>query len=91
MSAPRLIFLNGPLAGQQVLLSGEVVRLGRVAGNTVTVPDPSVSSSHCEFLVHGAEVIVRSGPEAAGELKWWKVSTPLGDGWAAEDYLQKKP
>ena len=39
----------------------------------------------------GTELKVTGGPETASELTWWKVQTELGEGWAAEDYLTKKP
>ena len=39
----------------------------------------------------GTELVVTGGPESASELTWWKVRTELGEGWAAEDYLNKKP
>ncbi|MBK7726350.1 MAG: hypothetical protein IPI33_14310 [Dehalococcoidia bacterium] len=39
----------------------------------------------------GTDLRVVGGPESAGELIWWKVQTELGEGWAAEDYLVKKP
>lgn len=42
-------------------------------------------------LNDGTEVKIVAGPETAGDLKWWKVSTTLGEGWAAEDYLVRKP
>ncbi|MBI2765860.1 MAG: hypothetical protein HYX53_08115 [Chloroflexi bacterium] len=42
-------------------------------------------------LPDGAEVTVKGGPEDSGGLRWWKVATPLGEGWAAEDYLVAKP
>jgi hypothetical protein len=42
-------------------------------------------------LKDGEEVSVIGGPQAATELQWWNVRTKLGDGWAAEDYLVKKP
>jgi len=42
-------------------------------------------------LPDGAEVTVTGGPENAGDLRWWKVRTPQGEGWAAEDYLVRKP
>ena len=41
-------------------------------------------------LNDGTELKVLAGPEAAGDLTWWKVATTLGDGWAAEDYLVRK-
>lgn len=39
----------------------------------------------------GTELRITGGPESASELTWWKVQTELGEGWAAEDYLVKKP
>ncbi len=39
----------------------------------------------------GTELVVTGGPESASDLTWWKVRTELGEGWAAEDYLNKKP
>ena len=39
----------------------------------------------------GTELTVVAGPETADALTWWKVRTTLGEGWAAEDYLVKKP
>lgn len=42
-------------------------------------------------LPDGSEVTVQGGPEQANGLSWWKVQTALGEGWAAEDYLLKKP
>jgi hypothetical protein len=39
----------------------------------------------------GTELAVTGGPESASDLTWWKVRTELGEGWAAEDYLAKKP
>lgn len=41
-------------------------------------------------LKDGEEVTVVGGPEGANGLQWWNVSTKLGEGWAAEDYLVKK-
>lgn len=42
-------------------------------------------------LKDGEEVSVIGGPQSATELEWWNIRTKLGDGWAAEDYLVKKP
>jgi hypothetical protein len=39
----------------------------------------------------GTQLTVTGGPETASDLTWWKVKTELGEGWAAEDYLAKKP
>lgn len=42
-------------------------------------------------LADGSEVTVTGGPETSGDLRWWKVKTAMGEGWAVEDYLVKKP
>lgn len=39
-------------------------------------------------IADGTRVTVTGGPEEAGSLTWWKVETVLGEGWAAQDYLQ---
>jgi Bacterial SH3 domain len=56
--------------------------------NVRTAPGRSNDAIVC--LKDGEEVTVTGGPESASDLQWWKVSTKLGDGWAAEDYLVKK-
>jgi hypothetical protein len=42
----RLEFILGPMANQSLNLSDEVTRIGSVAGNTVVLADPAVSSKH---------------------------------------------
>jgi uncharacterized protein YraI len=42
-------------------------------------------------LADGEQVTITGGPEATDSLQWWKVKTKSGEGWAAEDYLAKKP
>ena len=42
-------------------------------------------------LQDGKEVTISGGPEIADGFRWWKVKTPLGEGWAAEDFMTKKP
>lgn len=39
----------------------------------------------------GTEFRITGGPETANELTWWRVQLETGEGWAAEDYLIKKP
>ena len=57
--------------------------------NVRTAPGRSNEAIVC--LPDGAEVLVKAGPETAGDLRWWKVQTPQGEGWAAEDFLARKP
>lgn len=42
-------------------------------------------------LADGEQVAITGGPEARDGLQWWKVRTGSGEGWAAEDYLARKP
>lgn len=70
---PKLVFTSGPLQGRSFELLVERTSIGRSSQNTLTIPDPSVSQTHCEILVHGAEVILRdlgssNGTSVGGEL-----------------------
>lgn len=42
-------------------------------------------------LRDGETVTVTGGPTLIDGLTWWKVKTAIGEGWAAEDYLSKRP
>ncbi len=71
-------------AGQTVVVTGAGDCLnvrtapGRLNDAIVCVPD-------------GTELTIRGGPETAGDLRWWRVQTLQGEGWAAEDFLVRKP
>lgn len=56
---PRLVVLSEGLTGRTHELKAERTTVGRVEDNTFQVPDPSVSSHHCEILLKGGEVLVR--------------------------------
>ncbi len=47
------------MMGRSQELSVEKTTLGRVEDNTFQIPDPSVSSHHCEIVLRGADVVVR--------------------------------
>ncbi len=71
-------------AGQAAVVTG--------AGDCLNVrTKPGRENDAIVCLPDGAEVTVKGGPEEAGGLRWWRVQTPLGEGWAAEDYLVPKP
>jgi hypothetical protein len=42
-------------------------------------------------LADGQEVTVTGGPVATDGFVWWKVMTFLGEGWAVDEYLVRKP
>lgn len=56
---PRLVVLSEGLTGRSHELKAEKTTIGRVEDNTFQIPDPSVSSHHCEVLLKGTDVVVR--------------------------------
>jgi hypothetical protein len=52
---------------------------------------PARTSDAIVCVPDGTEMTIRGGPESGGDLRWWKVQTPQGEGWAAEDFLSRKP
>lgn len=71
-------------AGQTLVVTG--------TGDCLNVrTNPGVDNDAIICIADATEVKVTGGPEQAGGLTWWKVETRLGEGWAAEDYLVKKP
>ena len=56
---PRLVVLSEGLTGRSHELKAEKTTVGRIEDNTFQIPDPSVSSHHCEVILKGTEVLVR--------------------------------
>jgi pSer/pThr/pTyr-binding forkhead associated (FHA) protein len=56
---PKLVVLSEGLTGRTHELKAEKTTIGRVEDNSFQVPDPSVSSHHCEVMLRGTEVVVR--------------------------------
>ena len=56
---PRLVVLSEGLTGRSHELKAETTSVGRVEDNVFQIPDPSVSSHHCEILLKGGEVVIR--------------------------------
>ncbi len=56
---PRLVVLSEGLTGRSHELKAETTTVGRVEDNVFQIPDPSVSSHHCEILLKGSEVVIR--------------------------------
>ena len=44
---PRLVAMDGPLQGEVIPCSADVISLGRHSANTLSLADPSVSRQHC--------------------------------------------
>jgi pSer/pThr/pTyr-binding forkhead associated (FHA) protein len=56
---PRLVVLSEGLTGRSHELKAEKTTVGRVEDNTFQIPDPSVSSHHCEIILRGTEVVIK--------------------------------
>jgi hypothetical protein len=65
-TVPKLVFTGEHFTGQVYELSLEKITVGRGAHNSLVLRHRSVSHTHCEFLVHGTEVIVRDLGSANG-------------------------
>jgi pSer/pThr/pTyr-binding forkhead associated (FHA) protein len=55
----RLVVLSAALAGRTHELTVDKTTVGRLEDNTFQIPEPSVSSHHCEVLLRGSEVLVK--------------------------------
>jgi pSer/pThr/pTyr-binding forkhead associated (FHA) protein len=56
---PKLVLLSAGMTGRTHDLKAEKTTVGRVEDNSFQIAEPSVSSHHCEVLVHGNDVIVK--------------------------------
>src|SRR6516164_4909720 len=54
----KLVLLSAGLTGQVHELKVDKTTVGRVDDNTFQIPEPSVSSHHCEILLRGSDVVV---------------------------------
>ena len=55
----RLVLLSEGFTGKTYELKAESTTVGRVDDNTFEIPDPSISSHHCEILLRGSDVVVK--------------------------------
>lgn len=55
----KLVVLTEGFGGRTFELKGERISIGRLEDNTIAIPEPSVSSHHCELLLQGGEILVR--------------------------------
>jgi pSer/pThr/pTyr-binding forkhead associated (FHA) protein len=47
------------MTGRTHELKAEKTTIGRVEDNTFQIPEPSVSSHHCEILLRGSDVVIK--------------------------------
>jgi pSer/pThr/pTyr-binding forkhead associated (FHA) protein len=55
----KLVIQNQGMTGRTHELNVDRTTIGRVEDNTFQIPDPSVSSHHCEVHLRGSEILIR--------------------------------
>src|SRR5262245_30247947 len=55
---PRLVFVDGPLAGKTFVLDSDVKTIGRGPANDFDIFDARISQRHCRIEVNGNEVAI---------------------------------
>ena len=55
----KLVVLTAGMTGRTHELKVDKTTIGRLEDNTFQIPEPSVSSHHCEALLRGSEVLIR--------------------------------
>lgn len=55
----RLVVLSEGFTGLSHELKGEKITIGRLEDNAFSIPEPSVSSHHCEVFPRGADIVVK--------------------------------
>jgi len=56
---PKLVVLSESLSGRSYELSAEKTTIGRLDDNAFILPEPSVSSHHCEIVLQGDAVLIK--------------------------------
>jgi hypothetical protein len=67
-SQPKLIITVPGMAPFNHDLVNEFTHVGRVEGNEIVIPIPSVSSRHCIFIFSGTDIVIRDLNSANGTL-----------------------
>jgi pSer/pThr/pTyr-binding forkhead associated (FHA) protein len=55
----KLVLLSVGMTGRTHELKVDKTTIGRLEDNTFQIPEPSVSSHHCEVLLRGSDVVVK--------------------------------
>ncbi|MEP7271503.1 MAG: sigma 54-interacting transcriptional regulator [Acidobacteriota bacterium] len=55
----KLVVLAGPIKGAEIVLTGSPLTIGREAGNSITLPDLSVSRRHCSIETIEGGLVLR--------------------------------
>lgn len=58
MAQFQLVMHSGPTPGKTFPLDGDVLTIGREAGNNIVINDAEVSRKHCQFVFQGGKYIL---------------------------------
>ena len=89
-NTPVIAAANGP----KFVVGDKVVVLG--TGDCLTVrtapgtSSPRIAPEPGGCVPDGTLVTITGGPQVSGAYTWWKGSTPIGEGWMAQDFLAKE-
>lgn len=56
---PKLVVLSEGMTGRSHDLTLPMITIGRLDDNTFQIPEPSVSSHHCEVHLRGSDVVIK--------------------------------
>lgn len=56
---PKLVVLSEGMTGRSHNLSEPMTTIGRLEDNAFQIPEPSVSSHHCEIHLRGSDVVIK--------------------------------
>ena len=55
----KLVVLSEGFTGRTCELKGERTTVGRLEDNQFQIPEPSVSSHHCEIILRGNDIVIK--------------------------------
>lgn len=56
---PKLVVLSEGMNGRSYELTTVLTTIGRLEDNSFQIPEPSVSSHHCEVMLRGTEILIK--------------------------------
>ena len=75
---PKLIIEQGPTTGQEIELVKDEFVIGRIEGNDLVIPEPSVSRRHARLIRQGAQVLLEDLGSSNGTfINGQRLSTPF--------------
>ncbi len=75
---PKLIIEQGPTPGQEIELVKDEFVIGRIEGNDLVIPEPSVSRRHARLIRQGGQVLLEDLGSSNGTfINGQRLSAPF--------------